>query len=236
MKVVSINQPYFAPYPGFFQKALRSDVFVLLDTVQFPRGTTWLSRNRFKNDQGTLWLSVPVWKKGRGLQQIREVEICYEGRWPRKHLASLKTAYARAPFLEDHLEFLETLLGARYETLLEFNLRLLGYLLDTLKISVEVVLLSDLDISLAEPDLSLEVCRRIGATRFLAQAAARKYIHPPGVFEGSGIQVVFFNPSRCVYPQLWGNFLPNLSVLDLLFNCGPAARAVLERGMDRDGT
>ena len=105
--IVSANQPYFAPYPGFFSKALRSEIFVLMDAVQFPRGTTWMTRNRFKNDQGTLWLTVPVWKKGLGLQRIDEVRICYEFPWQRKHLASLKTAYGKAPFFEDHLPFLE---------------------------------------------------------------------------------------------------------------------------------
>ncbi|MGD9090852.1 MAG: WbqC family protein, partial [Desulfobacterales bacterium] len=62
--IISTQQPYFIPYPGFFYKAWQSDVFVILDTVQFPQGTTWTSRNRLKNDQGALWLTVPVWKKG----------------------------------------------------------------------------------------------------------------------------------------------------------------------------
>ena len=70
--ILSTSQPYFSPFPGFFLKAFLSDIFVILDEVQFPRGTTWLTRNRFKNDQGTLWMTVPVWKKGLGLQKIKE--------------------------------------------------------------------------------------------------------------------------------------------------------------------
>ena len=58
--ILSANQPYFAPFAGFFHKAILADVFVLLDEVQFPRGTTWMNRNRFKNDQGTLWMTIPV--------------------------------------------------------------------------------------------------------------------------------------------------------------------------------
>jgi len=96
--IISAYQPYFAPFSGFFAKALRSDLLVIMDRVQFPRGTTWLTRNRFKNDQGTLWMTIPVWKKGLGLQKIDEVRICHEGRWARKHLVSLKSAYANAPF------------------------------------------------------------------------------------------------------------------------------------------
>lgn len=70
--ILSTSQPYFSPFPGFFLKAFLSDIFVILDEVQFPMGTTWLTRNRFKNDQGTLWMTVPVWKKGLGLQKINE--------------------------------------------------------------------------------------------------------------------------------------------------------------------
>ena len=73
--ILTTNQPYFAPFPGFFYKAHLSDIFVLLDAVQFPRGTTWISRNRFKNDRGTLWMTIPVWKKGLGLQNIDAVGI-----------------------------------------------------------------------------------------------------------------------------------------------------------------
>ncbi|MBU0988102.1 MAG: WbqC family protein, partial [Proteobacteria bacterium] len=73
--ILSANQPYFAPFPGFFFKIILSDIFVLLDQVQFPRKTTWISRNRFKNDQGTLWMTVPVHKKGLGLQNINAVRI-----------------------------------------------------------------------------------------------------------------------------------------------------------------
>ena len=105
--ILSANQPYFSPFSGFFHKAHLADIFVVLDQVQFPLGTTWLSRNRFKNDQGTLWMTVPVWKKGLGLQGIDEVKICHEGRWAKKHLESLKSAYGKAPYFKDHLDFVE---------------------------------------------------------------------------------------------------------------------------------
>jgi hypothetical protein len=87
--------------------------------VQFPRGTTWISRNRFKNDQGTLWLTIPAWKKGLGLQRIHEVRVCHEFRWVAKHLASLKSAYAKAPYFADHMPFLEEAYLAKFEKLID---------------------------------------------------------------------------------------------------------------------
>jgi hypothetical protein len=126
--VISTNQPYFSPFPGFFYKAYLSDIFVILDTVQFPRGTTWISRNRFKNDQGSLWLTIPVWKKGLGLQRIHEVRVCHEFRWVAKHLASLKSAYAKAPYFADHIPFIEEAYLARFEKLIDLNLTIIRYL------------------------------------------------------------------------------------------------------------
>ena len=229
--IVSAYQPYFAPFPGFFSKAVRSDIFVLMDAVQFPRGTTWLTRNRFKNDQGPLWLTVPVWKKSLGLQQITDVRICHNGRWTKKILTSLRTAYARAPFLENHLEFLESVFLGKFEKLVDLNVALIRHIIEHLQISVKVVLLSELGINAAEPALSLEVCKKLGASCFLAQSSAGKYLDP-SIFQTAGVQLRFFRPRPLVYPQLWGSFIPNLSVFDLLFNCGPAAGRILRKGVD----
>ena len=224
--IVSTNQPYFLPFHGFFYKAHLSDIFVVLDTVQLPRGSSWVSRNRFKNDQGALWLSVPVRKKGLGLQRIHEVRICHEVRWVSKHLASLKTAYARAPYLADHLPFIENTYRARFETLFELNMAFIRYLFRQLGIETEIKLLSQLGIQAAGNQMLVEICRRLGASVYLAQHAAAKYLNP-APFQKEGFEIQFIKPPACVYPQLWGAFVSNLSTLDLLFNCGAKAHDIL---------
>lgn len=226
--IVSTYRPYFAPHAAFFAKAARSDVMVLLDDVQFPQGSTWLSRNRFKNDQGLVWLSIPVWKRGLGLQKIREVRICNEGRWRAKHLATLRTAYDRAPYLEEHEPFLERLYRKNQVFLLDKNLELLRYVMQCLGIATRMPLLSELDIEAREPLLSVAVAQALGATTFLAHGGALKYLDH-SLFEGAGIGLASIHTRPPVYPQLWGPFLPNLSVLDLLFNCGPAAARIIGR-------
>ncbi len=224
--IISAYQPYFAPFTGFFAKVLRSDILVLLDSVQFPQGTTWLTRNRFKNDQGTLWMTVPVWKKGLGLQKINEVTICREGRWAKKHLESLKTAYSKAPFFEDHLAFMESIFIEIPEKLIDLNLKVMRHLMAHLGITTKVQLLSDLNVESKEPELSVEVCRKLGASNFLAQRGAKKYLDKTA-FQEAGIELQFFNPRPPVYPQLWGAFVQNLSAFDLLFNCGPKAHDII---------
>jgi hypothetical protein len=226
--IISANQPYFCPFPGFFYKASLADVLVLLDTVQFPRGTTWISRNRFKNDQGPLWLTIPVWKKGLGLQPINQVRICSAGRWSHKHLQSLKTAYAHAPYLQDHLGFLEEVFSRPWDKLVDLNLAIIRHLLGTLQIKTRLVLLSELGITARGTSLLVETCRALGASAFLAQSQAHKYLDA-GLFREGGIELKLCKYVAPVYPQLWGDFLANLSAFDLAFNCGPRARDILLR-------
>ncbi len=224
--IVSANHLYFAPFPGFFYKAHLSDVLVLLDEVQFPRGTTWITRNRFKNDQGTLWMTIPVKKKGLGLQNINAVRIYHEGHWARKHLASFKNAYANAPYFADHINFLEKLFSEKFEKLIDFNLEIIHYLIKCLKIDTKVVLLSELGVQTRGNQLLIDICRVMGASRYLAQSPAQKYLNPD-LFRDAKIKLAYFKLPVIIYPQLWGSFIPNLSALDLVFNCGPKAPEII---------
>jgi hypothetical protein len=223
---LSLNQPYFFPHIGFFYKAYLSDHLVILDDVQFPRGTTWISRNRWKNAQGTLWMTVPVKKKGLGLQSINDVRIYHDGRWAKKHLQSLKNAYVRAPYFEDHLPFLEDLYSTPFEKLIELNLEIIRYLMKQLKIDTDISLLSALGVYGTEDNRIIAVCRKLGDSRFLVQKTAIKYYDAQHL-ASSEIRIVDFKPISPVYPQLWGNFIPNLSALDLILNCGPKARDIM---------
>ena len=226
---ISANQPYFSPFIGFFYKAYLSDHIVILDDVQFPRGTTWISRNRWKNAQGTLWMTVPVKKKGLGLQRINEVVIFNDGRWDKKHLQSLKNAYARAPYFEDHLPFLENLYSTSFEKLIDFNCEIIRYLMKQLKIDTTITFLSELGISGRGDNRIIAVCNKLGASQFLVQKTATKY-YDDQQLASAGIQLVDFKPVSPVYPQLWGDFIPNLSAFDLILNCGPKARDIMTSG------
>ena len=224
--IIAANQPYFCPYPGFFYKVFLSDVFILLDEVQFPRGTTWLSRNRFKNDQGELWLTIPVWKKGLGLQAINQVKICQAGRWPRKHLASLATAYGKAPYLAEHAPFLEKMFASGFTNLVDLNVAIIRYLMDCFRLDTKLLRQSELGVTAGGSHLLLELCRVTGAKTFLTLQAAKKYLDAD-LFAKAGIELRPFPYEAPVYPQLWGDFLANLSAFDLVFTCGPKARDIL---------
>lgn len=224
--IISTSRPYFAPYPGFFYQANLCDIFVILDTVQYPRGTTWITRNRFKNDQGILWMTIPVRKKGLGLQRIDDVRICHDGRQAQKHLLSLKQAYAHAPYFSEHLQFTEKLFSTAFDRLIDFNMAIIGHLMLSLGVDTEIRRLSELNIKAGGDHLLIEICRFFNASTYVAPAAAGKHLNAD-LFEKAGIELRYHKFPSCVYPQLWGDFIPDLSAFDLLFNCGPKAREIL---------
>jgi hypothetical protein len=173
-------------------------------------------------------MTVPVWKKGLGLQQINDVRICCDFRWTSKHLESLKVAYANSPYFAEHLPFIKQLFSGGFERLIDFNLCVINYLLEQLRIHTRLVLLSELGVEARGDLLPVEICRKLGSLHFTAQYSARKYLSED-LFRESGIELQFFKPPSPVYPQLWGGFINNLSAFDLIFNCGPKAKEIMLR-------
>lgn len=230
--IVSTYQPFFAPFPAFFCKAGLCDLMVILDDVQFPLRTTWLTRNRFKNDQGVFWIRIPVRRKGRSLQKIRHVRICYDRNWQGKALSALRFAYAKAPYFPEHNVFLERLFAKKYEKLADLNLDVLHYLKGQLDIDTPLVLQSELGITETGTDLLVEICRATKANTYLSQGASKKYLDLDR-FSRRKIDTFFFKSQTPIYPQLWGDFVPDLSTFDLLFNCGPKSRDILLRTPSR---
>ena len=173
-------------------------------------------------------ISLPVWKKGLGLQGIHEVKLCHEGPWARKHLASLSHAYAHAPYFRDHWPFLEKIFTRPPPRLLDMNLEIIRYLMIQFRIDTRMVLLSELEIHARGDQLIIEICRKLEAPHFRAPAPAKKHIHT-NLFEKSGIGISFVKIPSPIYPQLWGPFIPNLSAIDMLLNCGPKSHDLLTK-------
>ena len=226
--IVATHQPLFLPWPGFFFKAMRADCMVLLDSVQFPRGRSWMTRNRLKSAPGELWLSVPVHRKGRRLQTIGEVRLFGQKNWQRKHLTSIRQWYANAPYLEEYLPTVQKIYATDDDRLLSLNLRFIRLLWEALRIDTQLILQSETGIVGQRTDLIIRICEHLGARRYVTFAMASKYLDSAQMMQaGIQLETVPFRPP--VYPQLWGDFIPNLSALDLVLNCGPASSRVLSR-------
>ena len=224
--IITTHQPIFLPWPGFFYKVLCADTIVLLDQVQFPIGRGWMNRNRVKNEQGELWLTVPVWKKGRGKQSIRDVEICDETNWRRRHLRGFRHAYANATYRDDYLPKLESIYALNHQYLVDLNLDLIRLLWDGLGLNTRLVLQSELDVSGTGSELLASICNALNADTYVTLPIVEKYLDIE-MFRSNNIRLDFARFSPPIYPQLWGDFRYNLSCHDMLLNCGPKSRELI---------
>lgn len=225
---VAITQPGYLPWLGYFDQMARADVFVHFDDVQFTR-KSWRARNRIKGPDGPEWLSVPVVHYGE-YRPINQVEIGI-GDWPARHAGILRDRYRDAPFLLPYLIDFEAVLAAPWRKLVDLDVAVARLLADWLGIRANECFASDLNIPLdldttARP---LQICQRLGATRFIVGPTAKAYINE-AAFQEAGIALEWHAYKTPDYPQLHGGeFVPYLSALDAVFNLGGHAAALISR-------
>ncbi|KVG83733.1 hypothetical protein WJ36_08835 [Burkholderia ubonensis] len=222
-KRVAILQSNYIPWKGYFDLIAACDEFILYDDAQYTR-RDWRNRNQIKTPQGVQWLSVPVKVKGKYHQSIRETEI--DGTdWAPQHWKRLQQNYARAPHFARYADTLEALyVGRRYDTLSELNRTLLTWVNEQLEIGTRLSSSSDYDLHGDRTEKLLNLCVQAGATEYLSGPAARSYLDE-SLFAQANVAVRWFDyPAYPEYPQQWGAFVHGVTVLDVLFNCGPDAR------------
>lgn len=225
--ILAAHQPQFAPWLGYFDKLDRADVFVLLDNVQFKKNE-WQNRNRIKGSGGPQWLTVPV--SGDFGRKIVELDIVSRQNWPERHLKTLRTCYGRAPHYEATFSRYESVACRPWKKLADLNIQLLHDLLAQIGLERRILLASELGpLSEDRDERLIELCRKLGAETYLAGAGGRDYMELER-YRAAGIEVVFQEYRHPTYPQLFGDFAPNLSVLDLLFNCGPRSMEIIREG------
>jgi WbqC-like protein family len=224
---LAIHQPNYLPWPGYFHKMAGCDVFVYLDAVQYPRGRSFAARNRIKTPNGAAYLTVPVSvPKGHdGRVSYLEVAFADDG-WRDKHLRTVEQCYARAPHFGAIFPLYRDALG-RGESLVEVNIALTEAVAGYLGIASRRVRLSEaLSEFGAKTQLIVELCQELGADRYLSGTGGGADYNDEELLRANGIELRYDSYDPPTYPQLWGPFEPRLSVLDLLFNCGPESRGL----------
>lgn len=224
-RTLGVLQPGYLPWLGFFDQMLQSDIFVLYDDVQFDKHG-WRNRNRIKSPSGPHWLTVPVFHKGRGKQNILEVEINNATPWARKQVGSIRQFYAKAPYLGRYLPELEELLYRPWKRLVELDVAVIERMCIWLGLDRKIMRSSELSIEGERSDRLLSLCLHLGANRYLSGDAAKTYLDV-NLFVRNGIEVKWQNYEHPVYPQQHGEFVPYLSAIDLLLNCGDESKSVL---------
>ena len=226
---LAILQPGYLPWLGFFDQLQRADLFVYYDDVQYDKHG-WRNRNRIKTHNGPLWLTVPVRHSGAKSPNILDVEIDGRTPWARKHVASVQQAYARAPFLRRYLPELEALLQREWTHLVELDIACVDLIARWLGVRSRIERSSRLGIGGARSERLVNICRHFGALTYVSGDAAQAYLDV-GLFERHGIAVEWQRYAHPTYPQLHGEFVPYLSALDLLFNCGEEAPLIAFPGI-----
>jgi hypothetical protein len=218
--IIAIHQPNFLPWLGFFHKMSLADVFILLDNVPFTKNS-YQNRVKIKSAQGEQWLTVPVLTKGRFGQLTREVPINNTTRWQRVHLAALRTNYQRAPYYQEVLAWLEPWYREAPAHLATFNQALIEAMLDQLELSTRLVVASSLNSEGSGPELLLNLVQAVEGNVYLSGPSGRDYLDM-SIFRRAGVNVQFQQFHHPAYPQLYGEFIAGLSIIDLLMNVGPA--------------
>jgi hypothetical protein len=215
-KTVVIHQPYFMPWLGFFDKIAQADIYIVLDNVWCDyKSKSVLNRNKIKTPQGGQWLTVPV--KGGIHQLIKEVEISYEKDWPETHLKTLFHNYKKGPSYQKIVPFIEKTYAKKYRLLVNLNHDLNCQIFELLQINPKIVFASDLKPEGQKSDLIIDLLKKAGADSYLSGVGAKDYLDEKK-FKNEGIELLWQDFKHPVYPQLWGEFIPNLSVIDYLFN------------------
>jgi hypothetical protein len=228
---IAIAQPTYLPWLGYFDLLDQVDKFVLLDTVQFEK-QSWQQRNRIKTPTGLLWLTVPVVFRGRLSQRIVDVEIREADFW-RDHLRAVELNYRRAPFFGRYYPALSDFLRSASSglRLAELTIGLLRWLAEELGIKTPIVRSSELAVEGKRTELLAEICNLSGATTYVSPLGSADYLLKDlPILTGRGVEVVFQHYEHPSYRQLFPPFQAHASTLDLLFNEGENALAIIRSG------
>jgi len=220
--ILTGHQPNYLPYAGFFHKIALADEFVIVDNVQFvKRGPFgWIHRNKIRTPQGWDWLTIPTLTSGRYTQTIKEAKIDNSIPWRRKHWRSIEWNYNKAPFFKEYADKLKAVYDMEWESISGLNIHFIKILLDILDIKIPIHIASELDIEGRATNLVINICKKLEATTYISGIHGKDYLEESR-FKENNIELIYQEFKHPEYKQCQeGTFIPNLSVIDVLFNCG----------------
>lgn len=218
--IVSIHQPAYLPWLGYFHKICLSDVFVYLDMTQFEKNS-FINRNKIKTSNGPAWLTVPVKLKDHFQREIRDIEIA-DQKWSEKHWKSIEMNYKKSKYWHNYAEELKKIYENKYDNISDLCWDQLVLFVKLLGIETEIKKSSELsEFDSKKLQLVLDICKETKADIYISGKLGRDYIDEKS-FNESGIKLYYQDYDYPSYNQLWSNdFIPYLSIIDLLFNEGP---------------
>lgn len=216
--IVAIHQPNYLPWLGYFDKIKKSDIFIFMDNVQYTRGS-WINRCQIKTSQGKQWLTVPVITSSVFGQKIAEAKIDYKKDWLPTHLKTIELNYKKTPYFGKFFLQIKEILEQKIENLAELNIKLIEKISDLLGLKTKFVVGFSLNVSGQATDLLINMVEAVGGDTYLCGGGAGGY-QEDEKFTKSGLKLIYQNFQHPIYNQLFGEFIPGLSITDFLFNIG----------------
>ena len=219
---VSIHQPDFFPYPGFFNKIFLSDVFIILDRTQFEFGIT--NRNKIITPEGT-WkrISIPV-KNDQKFFQNNDVKINNDMNWKEKNLDLISKSYSKSKFFDLYNTPINSIFEEKWEYLIDLNIKILKTIFEWLDVKTKIIFESELNVKGTSSEKLLNICKEVKATKYVSGPGGKNYLDEK-IFQKNHIDIEYQKYTPTLYSQLNSkSFIPNLSILDLLFNMGYESR------------
>ncbi len=227
-KIVAIHQPNFLPWLGYFHKIMESDVFVLLDDVEYTKNG-FINRNKIKTPQGEQWITVPVNYSGKSKQKINEVDIFNPEKFKKKILATIEMNYKKADYFNNYFEELAEVFYNSNQKLSKLNILLIKWICEKLDIESLIYTSSELDIIEDDPSAKLiAICKEFNGNQYLSGFGGDNY-QEHQKFEEAGIELIQSKFKQTEYSQKWGEFIPYLSVIDGLLNLGDKLKEVISK-------
>ncbi len=214
--IVSIHQPDYIPYIGYFYKIAQSDIFVFLDDAQFSNDNMH-NKNRIKTPQGELTLKIPVdYKFGDAINKVRTKD---ELRWKEKHLKTIEMNYSKANSFQEIFPKFSELVMKEYNNLADMNIEINKWICAGFGLKPKFIRTSEMNINTVREERVIDICIDVGADTYISGNGARAY-QVDEHFSDRGVALKYTDYHPIEYSQLWKEFIPNLSVMDYIFNCG----------------
>ena len=223
---VAIHQPNYLPYVGFFHKLSLADTFVIMDDTQYDKKFT--NRNKIKVPGNWIWLTVPINKKHKFVAN-KIVEINNEENWQSDHFEKINRSYSNSEFFKKNYKtFFEKIYSKKWDHLFTLNYELIIQLIDWLDIKIEVIKESELNVKGNSTERLVNISKKIGAETYVSGIGGKEYMNEK-MFETNNIKIEYQNFQCPKYKQVFNSeFIPNLSIIDLLFNIGPESLSKLK--------
>lgn len=228
MTKIAISQPTFLPWCGYIALINYIDEFVFLDNVQFEK-RSWQQRNYIKSNSGKLNLTIPVISKNFYQQKINDVKIDYSNKLYLKIIKSIEQNYNRAPFFNDYANGLFKILELKPEKLIDLNILLIKWICEILSIDLRYSFSSQFKTKSRKEQLIYDICKQKNADKYISTIGSMKYLKEQEFFKFTGSKLYFFKYQNKEYDQLYGKYIENLSIIDLLFNCGLKSKEILRK-------